>query len=485
MDTRRDSRGYYPRSPSRSPPSRHGAREVFRDNYNPYRDERRADRRGVDRAYGGRDRERERSFSPPRGGGRPYRDSGSWDRGVERDNRERDRYVPAYADDRREPPANDEENAETISVESSFVGLVIGRGGESLKRIEADTGTRVQFLEVDQTSSVRFCRIQGPPAARQHAKSEIQKIISESNSGPARGMPSARGMPERGAPVRGALTEGDSMQIMVPDRTVGLIIGRGGETIRDLQDRSGCRLNIVNENQSINGLRPVNLKGSEEAKQKAKDLIMEIVESDTRQGANAASRGGPPGDAGRITETIMIPPEAVGLIIGKGGETIRDIQNMSQCRVNIQRSADRNAEREVTLTGPRSAIDAAKGIIQEKIDSTSTRQPPRRPPGGSSYGGGDQYQDDNQPYYQDQSSMNMAMNMGNMMNAMGGASGGYPGAQDPQQQAAAAAAGSNGADPYAAYGGYQNYVAMWCAAMAQQQQQPQQGPGSSGAGDGA
>ena len=49
-----------------------------------------------------------------------------------------------------------------------------------------------------------------------------------------------------------------STQIMVPDKTVGLIIGRGGETIKDLQERSGCHVNIVGENKSINGLRPVN-----------------------------------------------------------------------------------------------------------------------------------------------------------------------------------------------------------------------------------
>ena len=30
------------------------------------------------------------------------------------------------------------------------------------------------------------------------------------------------------------------------------------------------------------------------------------------------------------------------------------------------------------------------------------------------------------------------------------------------------------ADPYAAWGGYQNYAAMWYAALAQQQQQQQQ-----------
>lgn len=42
---------------------------------------------------------------------------------------------------------------------------------------------------------------------------------------------------------------------------------------------------------------------------------------------------------------------------------------------------------------------------------------------------------------------------------------------------AAPAAPAGGADPYAAYGGYQNYAAMWYAALAAQQQggQPPQG----------
>jgi far upstream element-binding protein len=64
-------------------------------------------------------------------------------------------------------------------------------------------------------------------------------------------------------------------------------------------------------------------------------------------------------------------------------------------------------------------------------------------------------------------------------NASGYASGGYPGQSDSQ------AAADGGADPYAAYGGYQNYVNMWYAALGQQQQQQGgmgQPPGQPGAG---
>jgi rRNA processing protein Krr1/Pno1 len=122
----------------------------------------------------------------------------------------------------------------------------------------------------------------------------------------------------------------ESTQIFVPDRTVGLIIGRGGETIRDIQDKSGCHVNIVGEAKSQNGQRPVNLIGSAQASEYARRLIMEIVESDTNGGPPgppirqpdraAPSHGGNDGGnfGPRITETIRVPIDAVGMIIGKG-----------------------------------------------------------------------------------------------------------------------------------------------------------------------
>ena len=55
----------------------------------------------------------------------------------------------------------------------------------------------------------------------------------------------------------------------------------------------------------------------------------------------------------------------------------------------------------------------------------------------------------------------------------------------PQVTPTQAAPSAGAEDPYAAYGGYQNYVAMWYAAMAQQQQggqsqgDPSKPPGTS------
>jgi len=295
------------RSRSRSPPR--GGRESFRDNYNPYRDERRDEPRRT--GYG-----RERSFSPGIRGTDNYASRGY---GGPED---------------RSPPGRrvEDDNVETISIASNLVGLIIGRQGENLRRVEAETATRVQFVTGPEANGpMRSCKITGTRKARQDAKNEIQRIIDDNGNAKGQGIVAERPVvvQQKGPGThQPALRAGeDATQIMVPNRTVGLIIGRGGETIRDLQERSQCHVNIVGEEKSVNGLRPVNLIGTPQAAAKAKDLIMEIVESDTKSLANqggprdqgrSVGFGGPSGDGDKINDEIVVPSEAVGMIIGKG-----------------------------------------------------------------------------------------------------------------------------------------------------------------------
>lgn len=434
-DPRLRGRDYRERSRSRSPPRR----DNMRDSYNPYREERRGGN-GYGRERSNSPR-RSNQFSPPPrgyGGGRS-----------------------------RSPPPND--NSEVILIDSSLVGLVIGRQGESLRRIEQESGTRIQFINGPNSGPQRECRITGSPGARITAKREINRIIEENGGNPARetgrnAQQSARGGGQAADPP---LRDGEqSSQIMVPDRTVGLIIGRGGETIRDLQERSGCHVNIVGENKSVNGLRPVNLIGTPAAAAHAKELIMEIVDSDTRTADGAPnahhqqqnkrdnfSFGGGGGE--RINDTIMVPSDAVGMIIGKGGETIKDMQSSTGCKINVSQASGADIEREIGLVGSRQAIEDAKRAIEEKVNQVREKNGQRR---GGGRDQGNNYSDNN--YSQQQPNYGQA------------------GAGGAGQQAAPADAA---ADPYAIYGGYQNYLAMWYSSMQQQGQQPgqsQQPPGS-------
>nr|XP_036584077.1 kh domain-containing protein [Colletotrichum truncatum]KAF6793466.1 kh domain-containing protein [Colletotrichum truncatum] len=374
-----DSRGGYHRSSrSRSPPNR---RDQFRDNFNPYRDERRGDDRPAQREYG-RERsyspaQRDRAFSPRNSNGRersPLRGSGGGGGG--------------------------DDNSETIQIESSLVGLIIGRQGENLRRIESESSCRVQFLPSTDNGPFRQCKITGPRARRAEVKTAINRIIEDSGMGAInRGAANPKAAPRDNRAGAGAgaapLRDGeDCMQIMVPDRTVGLIIGRGGETIRDLQERSGCHINIVGESKSVNGLRPVNLIGSRESAAQAKDLIMEIVDSDSRNEGQPAAPAkkaprqdgppqrdaGPAGGGDKIHDAIYVPSEAVGMIIGKGGETIRDMQNGTGCKINVaQSSGPGEVQREIALIGSRDSIARAKQAIEEKVDAVVSQAHRRRP----------------------------------------------------------------------------------------------------------
>ena len=107
--------------------------------------------------------------------------------------------------------------------------------------------------------------------------------------------------------------------------------------------------------ESSNGLRPVNLIGTPQAAAKAKDLIMEIVDSDTNQ----QNQGAPPRDMGRgqpyggdnfggdkINDTIIVPSQAVGMVIGKGLlSTISKVKHLLRLQLrwrDNQRYAEHN-----------------------------------------------------------------------------------------------------------------------------------------------
>lgn len=292
------------RSRSRTPPRRDG----YRDSYSSYREETRDDRGRGGAGYG-----RDRSRSPERRG------------------RGNLSPAPNRHGARERSPADD--NSEIIVIDSALVGLVIGRQGENLRKVEQETKTKIQFVTgPDHAVTQRECRITGTTRARSDAKREINRIIDENGGNPVREMSSGRaGSGPKGSQAKSTtpvLREGDNnIQIMVPDRTVGLIIGRGGETIRDLQERSGCHVNIVGESKSVNGLRPVNLIGSQQAAARAKELILEIVDSDTRALTNqnpskesfrSAATDGMDSSNSKLSESIRVPSEAVGMIIGKG-----------------------------------------------------------------------------------------------------------------------------------------------------------------------
>ncbi|CRK35743.1 hypothetical protein BN1723_015015 [Verticillium longisporum] len=159
----------------------------------------------------------------------------------------------------------------------------------------------------------------------------------------------------------------------------------------------------------------------------------------------------------QINDTIHVPSEAVGMIIGKGGETIREMQNNTGCKINVaQSSGPGEVEREIALIGSRESITQAKAAIEEKVDAVRQKSG-----GGGRDGGGRGRQQQHHDYdnYSQQASNAPAQ------------------ANAP---AAPAPAAADGSDPYAQYGGYQNYLALWYQSLMYQQQQGGSAPPAGG-----
>ncbi|KJE97802.1 hypothetical protein, variant 3 [Capsaspora owczarzaki ATCC 30864] len=177
----------------------------------------------------------------------------------------------------------------------------------------------------------------------------------------------------------------------VPSHTIGLIIGRQGETIRRIESQTGVRVQCAQDGGSND--RVVTISGPAEGIELAKSMIREIIFKDDRvasaHGAgHGGSHGGPHGGShggaapwatgantmpvsggGAEPFIMMIPTSRVGLVIGRSGDKIREIEARTGARLQmIQHGLPRDAtEKPLHITGTQTVIEAAKLLVEEAI----------------------------------------------------------------------------------------------------------------------
>ncbi|XP_065276411.1 tudor and KH domain-containing protein [Emys orbicularis] len=141
-----------------------------------------------------------------------------------------------------------------MKIPQEAVKLIIGRQGASIKQLRKETGARID-VEAEDSGEERVLLISGFPVQVCRAKAAIHQILVDN------------------APV--------SEQFFVPQRAVGRIIGRGGETVRAICRSSGAR--VVCEKETDNALcltRLISLSGTRKEVTAAKQLILEKLSED-------------------------------------------------------------------------------------------------------------------------------------------------------------------------------------------------------------
>ncbi|KAJ2232677.1 RNA binding protein, heterogenous nuclear RNP-K like protein [Coemansia sp. RSA 485] len=87
----------------------------------------------------------------------------------------------------------------------------------------------------------------------------------------------------------------------------------------------------------------------------------------TAAASAGAATGGVGGGAGQTIQKIYVSADKVGAVIGRRGETINDIRQTTNARVDIQDSAHGNKERLIIITGGYEQVHSAYYMIQNKL----------------------------------------------------------------------------------------------------------------------
>ena len=249
---------------------------------------------------------------------------------------------------------------ESFDMPSSMVGKLIGRGGETIKNLQLTTNTRIQIEHGGEGPTKRIT-VSGYTADQvQRSKEAIFALETATGGG------------------------GDSSSqniVECPPSIVGRIIGRGGETIRALQSASQAQVS-VNQDFPPDHPRQVIIAGSPDAIERATLMVNELIHGEPGSAQAVIQRVCQAHGIGK-SEVVNAPKSMIGRVIGRGGETIKQVQKVSGATVQIDQSGD---PCRLSIAGQPGAVEQAKAFIDEIVNGGDPFAPAGG--GGGGYGGG-------------------------------------------------------------------------------------------------
>lgn len=266
---------------------------------------------------------------------------------------------------------------EEFRVPDGMVGLIIGRGGEQINKIQQDSGCKVQIAHDSAGLPERTVSLTGTADAIQKAKSLIDEIVSRGHEGSTNGQ------------------AGSMQEMIIPAGKAGLIIGKGGETIKQLQERAGVKMILIQDgSQPPNIDKPLRIIGDPYKVQQAKEMVNEILRDRDHAGFGDRNEYGSRMGGGGID--VAVPRHSVGVVIGRNGEMIKKIQSDAGVKIQFKPDDGLGPEKIAHIMGPPEQCQHAASIITDLLQSIRARDeggqggPPGAgmPPGGRGRGRG-------------------------------------------------------------------------------------------------
>ncbi|KAM9709638.1 insulin-like growth factor 2 mRNA-binding protein 2a isoform 3-T3 [Menidia menidia] len=303
--------------------------------------------------------------------------------------------------------ANETKTTEDIPLKilahNSLVGRLIGKEGRNLKKIEEETGTKITISSLQDLTiynpertitvkgSVEACckaEVEIMKKLREAYENDIAAINQQANLIPGLNL-NALGIFSSGLPVlppaagpRGAVPpvapagynpflqqapEQEVVYLYIPTQAVGALIGKKGQHIKQLAHFAGASIKIAPAESPDVTERMVIITGTPEAQFKAQGRIFGKLKEENFFSAK---------EEVKLETHIKVPSTAAGRVIGKGGKTVNELQNLTSAEVIVPRdqTPDENDEVFVKISGHFFASQTAQRKIREIIQQVKQQE---------------------------------------------------------------------------------------------------------------
>jgi len=293
-------------------------------------------------------------------------------------------------------------------VSNAFAGTIIGTGGNAVKELMDVSGARVAISgnkEFYPGTSDRVLVLSGSLESLLVAISLIWELIYLQAKSAAKGSTNRTVTWSPTASKDNLVGTDDlelSAKISIPAAAGGLILGKGGATLRLITETSGAVVQMTDKESAVfTQERIITITGVVSKARLCTQLIIQKMLEDeeastysnrgTRYYATASGVAGvrssrrPPVDADgkssastETTITMTVADNLVGNIIGKNGATLREMTSLSGARIVISsRDESSDGNRTVTITGDPIAAQNAHVFCTEKIRQGKYARVPR------------------------------------------------------------------------------------------------------------
>ncbi|KAK7168858.1 hypothetical protein R3I93_004992 [Phoxinus phoxinus] len=311
-----------------------------------------------------------------------------------------------------------------ILAHNSLVGRLIGKEGRNLKKIEEETETKITISSLQDLTiynpertiivkgSIEACcraEVEIMRKLREAYENDIAAINQQTNLIPGLSLsalgifstglsvlPQAagpRGVPPipptgynpflghssqlgglYGVPPASAVShqhtqapEQEVVYLFIPTQAVGAIIGKKGQHIKQLARFAGASIKIAPAESPDVTQRMVIITGPPEAQFKAQGRIFGKLKEENFFTAK---------EEVKLETHIKVPSSAAGRVIGKGGKTVNELQNLTSAEVIVPRdqTPDENDEVFVKISGHFFASQTAQRKIREIIQQVKQQE---------------------------------------------------------------------------------------------------------------